>query len=58
LENLGIEPFGPVVYDVYLLYAPDARWGSTPTGLLAAGLPVIGESSKLAAAIQKLTSNR
>ena len=51
--ELGIEPFGPVVYDAFALFGPDAHWDSTPTGLLASGLPVIGESSTLAAAIER-----
>lgn len=55
--DLGIEPFGSIVYDVFFVFAPDARWDSTPTGLLASGLPVLGESSKLASAIEQLTSS-
>ena len=56
-RRLGIEPFGPVAYDVFLLFAPDARWDSAPSGLVATGLPVIGESSELASAIKQLTSS-
>jgi hypothetical protein len=56
-RDLGIEPLGPVVYDAFLLFGPDARWDSAPAGLLASGLPVIGESSKLASAVGRLTSS-
>ena len=52
--ELGLDSFGPVVYDVYLLFAPGARWEAKPSGLVAAGLPVIGESSKLASAVDRL----
>lgn len=54
--GLGVEPLGPVVYDAFVLFAPDARWDSVPTGRLAAGLPILGESSKLATAIEQLVS--
>lgn len=55
-DNLGIESFGLVVYDAFLLFAPNARWESAPSGLVAAGLPVLGETSKLASAIERLVS--
>lgn len=34
-RDLGIEPFGPVVYDAFLLFAPEAGWGSAPSHLVA-----------------------
>lgn len=53
-DSLGIEPFGPILYDAFFLFSPEARWGEDPTGLVAAGLPVIGETAKLAAAAKQL----
>ncbi len=52
--EFGLDSFGPVVYDVYVLFGRDARWEAKPSGLVAAGLPVIGESSKLASAVKRL----
>jgi hypothetical protein len=38
---------GGVVWDAYLLFGPDARWQDEPTGLRAAGAPIIGETGEL-----------
>lgn len=53
-SSVEIESFGPFVWDAFLLFGPDARWASTPTGLIAAGTPVIGESTKLNSAVRRL----
>jgi len=50
---LGIEPFGPILYDAFFLFSPEARWDETPSGLIIAGQPVIGETAKLASAFKK-----
>jgi hypothetical protein len=41
------EPFGydgPIVWDAYAVYGPDANWDDEPSG---AGWPVIGETGRL-----------
>lgn len=38
---------GPVVWDVYALFGPDARWDERPSRLVAAGWPVIADSERL-----------
>lgn len=53
-DELGIDSFGPVVYDAFILFGPEARWESAPSGVRAAGVPVIGETSELASAIEPL----
>lgn len=53
-SELGIDPFGPVVYDAFVLFGPEARWEAVPSDVLSAGLPVIGETSELASAIEPL----
>lgn len=35
---------GPIVWDAYAVYAPDARWGDKPAG---AGWTVIGTTDRL-----------
>ena len=53
-DKLGIEPFGPILYDAFFLFTPAARWDEAPSGLVVAGLPVIGETSKLASEAERL----
>lgn len=55
-SRVAIESLGPFVWDAFLLFGPDARWGSAPTGLIATGVPVIGESGKLTSAVRSLLS--
>ncbi len=40
-------PYESVVYDVYALYEPDARWANRRAGLADSGAPVIAESDRL-----------
>jgi hypothetical protein len=43
--NLGLDP--PLLWDAYLLFGPDARWGRIPRPLQAWGSPVISKSEQL-----------
>ena len=47
---------GGVLWDAYFLFGADARWDDEPTGLLAAGDPIIGETDRLAEAAEPLLS--
>jgi hypothetical protein len=53
-SNFEISSFGPFVWDAFLLFGADGQWKSPPTGLIASGTPVIGESAKLSSAVQGL----
>lgn len=53
-EELAGDRFGPIVWDAYFLFGPEAEWDRLPGGLLASGVTVIGESSKLDGAIAPL----
>jgi hypothetical protein len=53
-SNIEIESLGPFVWDAFLLFGSDARWESAPTGLVATGVPVIGEATKLSSAVRRL----
>ena len=44
-RNLGLSP--PFLWDAYLLFGPDARWGRIPRPLDSWGSPVIAESATL-----------
>jgi hypothetical protein len=55
-SSTEVESFGPFVWDAFLLFGRDARWASPPTGVVATGTPVIGESAKLSSAIRSLVS--
>lgn len=47
---------GPVLWDAYLLYGPQAQWSDVPNGLISTGRPVIGNSTQLEHDIQPLLS--
>jgi hypothetical protein len=53
-DEFGAGRFGPVVWDAYFLFGPEANWKVVPGELLASGSPVIGETSKLASALEPL----
>jgi hypothetical protein len=55
-SRVDVESLGPFVWDAFLLFGPKGRWQSAPTGLIATGAPVIGESAKLGAAVRSLVS--
>ena len=48
---LGLGEFGRLVYDVYAVFRPDARWGDDP---VAAGGTVIGQTDSLRSALEPL----
>jgi hypothetical protein len=45
---------GPFVWDAFLLFGPDGRWLSPPTGFIAGGSPVVGESARLSSAVRSV----
>lgn len=55
-SRVEVESLGPFVWDAFLLFGPDGRWQSAPTGLIATGAPVVGESGKLSSAVRSLLS--
>ncbi len=52
-DELNARRFGPIVWDAFFVFGRDSEWQATPSVLLGSGTPVIGETSKLAAAISK-----
>ena len=50
LGGLGASGF---VYDVYYLFAGDARWGDVPAPLAGSGVPVISSGDELLAELQE-----
>lgn len=55
-EGLGISPLGSVVYDAFLFFGSEAQWDAAPSGVAAAGIPILGETSKLERAFARLLS--
>jgi len=53
-HNIDIGYPGPVVWDAFLLFNREARWGRPPTNLLTSGFPVIGDSANLKARLTPL----
>jgi hypothetical protein len=43
--------FDSVVWDAFFVFDGDSTWQGEPTGLLAYGSPVIGETGKLGSAV-------
>ena len=56
-ETGGLGSPGGIVWDAYLLFGPEARWGDEPTDLLAAGATIIGETGELEAEFRRLLSD-
>ena len=52
-ENEGFN-FGPVAYDIYYLYGPNAKWEQKPSPLVGSGYTVLGKSGRLLEDINKL----
>jgi hypothetical protein len=48
LERFGVD-FGGLDYDFFLLFDPDATWGSTAPRPVSSGATVIDDSDRLAA---------
>ena len=46
--------FGPIAWDIYFLYAPDAKWEEAPEPQTAFGRTVISESANLERSIREL----
>ena len=46
-ETGGLGSPGGIVWDAYVLFGPDARWGEAPPEPLAAGSTIIGETGEL-----------
>ena len=40
---------GPIAYDVYYLYGPDATWQNKPTPLISSGYTILGKGDNLRA---------
>lgn len=46
-ERSGLDYGGPIVWDAYLAFGPNARWGDKLSGLAGSGWPVIGATGQL-----------
>ena len=46
--------FGPLAWDIFFLYGPDARWEETPGPLVSSGSTVISKSGRLEKAVTAL----
>lgn len=53
-KDLGGFGYTGAVYDVYYLFDGQATWEETPGPLASAGAPVLYESDKLAAAVERI----
>jgi hypothetical protein len=53
-DHLDLGFGGPVVWDAYLLFGPEARWEERPTHLVGFGSPVIGRTSELRREVEPL----
>ena len=52
----SVKGASPPVWDAYLLYGPDARWGSAPPRPISTGTPIYPTRDKLSKGIRKLLS--
>ena len=46
--------FGPIAWDTYFLYGPDAKWGEVPAPLTTYGRTVISKSRNLEKSLNQL----
>jgi len=46
--------FGPIAWDTYFLYGPDAKWGDVPEPLVTFGRTLIGKSGNLEKSLRPL----
>jgi hypothetical protein len=49
LERFGVD-LGGLDYDFFLLFGPEATWGSSPPRPVSSGGTVVGDSDRLASA--------
>ncbi len=52
--NLGLDQLGPILWDAFLVFGPEARWDREPSPLVSVDAPVIGETAKLSAALRRV----
>jgi len=52
-ENLGFS-FGPIAWDVYYLFGPDAAWEVRPAPLLDFGFTILGRREQLLSNVEGL----
>lgn len=50
----GDNHFGPIAWDIYYVYGPEAEWDLSPEPLLSSGTTIIAKRSDLQAAILPL----
>ena len=48
--------FGPLAWDIYFLYGPDAQWEAVPWPLIVSGHTIISERNNLRENLQKILS--
>ena len=48
--------FGPLAWDIYFLYGPEARWGNAPSPLVGSGFTIIGKRKALQSELLALLS--
>ncbi len=53
-EEYKSATFGPIAWDTYFLYSPDARWEEVPKPLMDFGRTVISKSKDLERSIVEL----
>ncbi len=46
--------FGPIAWDIYFLYGPDAEWEEAPQPLITSGRTVISKSGDLENSLHQL----
>jgi len=49
-----VYPVGPVAYDIYFLYGPEAEWEEIPKPLLSLGSTILGQKTRLSEVIAPL----
>ena len=48
--------FGPLAWDIYFLYGPEAQWTAVPSPVASSGSTIIGKRSRLEESILPLLS--
>ena len=53
-DSLNQKVIGPVAWDIFYLFGPDAQWTSVPSPLISSGKTILGEREHLEATIRPL----
>lgn len=54
-DNIALDFPGPIVWDAYVLFGPDAQWRDSPSDLVGAGWTVIATADRLERELASVT---